>query len=125
MTGFFMFLHAVICVGLVAIILMQSGRGGGLTEMFSSSAESLFGAQTNSFLIKATTIFATLYFVSCLSLAVMSAKQKKSLLDGIIPTPTQTIDLSKPSADAEKVMDEATQAVEKAKTEVLAPVVAE
>ncbi|VAX35390.1 hypothetical protein MNBD_UNCLBAC01-1411 [hydrothermal vent metagenome] len=81
MTGFFMFLHAIVCVFLVAIILMQSGRGGGLTEAFSG-AESMFGAQTNEFMIKATTVFATFFLVTCLGLAVVSAKKDKSLMSG-------------------------------------------
>jgi len=79
MTGFFMFLHAVICIFLVVVILMQSGRGGGLTEGFGG-AESMFGAKTNEFMIKATTVFASLFLVTCLSLAVMSSKKDKSLM---------------------------------------------
>ncbi len=80
MTGFLMFLHAVICIFLVTIILMQSGRGGGLTEGFGGGAESMFGAQTNEFMIKATTVFASLFLVTCLSLAVLSAKKDRSLM---------------------------------------------
>ena len=56
MTGLILFLHAIISILLATIILMQSGRGGGLTEGFQA-AESLFGAQTSSFLVKGTTIF--------------------------------------------------------------------
>jgi preprotein translocase subunit SecG len=81
MTGFLTFLHAIICVLLVVIILMQSGRGGGLTEGFAS-AESMFGAQTNAFMIKATAIFASLFLVTCLSIAVLSAQKGRSLMSG-------------------------------------------
>ncbi len=89
MTGFFMFLHAIICVFLVTIILMQSGRGGGLTEGFGG-AESVFGAKTNEFMIKATTVFASLFLVTCLSLAVMSSKKDKSLMSDKAVSKVQT-----------------------------------
>ena len=39
MTGFFIFLHAVISIMLLVIILMQSGRGGALTESFASESD--------------------------------------------------------------------------------------
>jgi preprotein translocase subunit SecG len=74
-----MVVHLFICVLLAFIILMQSGRGGGLNETFSS-AESVFGAQTNPILLKATSIFAALFLVTCLSLALLSRQNTESLV---------------------------------------------
>lgn len=88
MTGFFMFLHAVISVLLLVIILMQSGRGGGLTESFAS-AESMFGAKTNEFMIKATTVFASLFLLTCLGLAVVSSQKGKSLMSNKVAPQAQ------------------------------------
>ena len=79
MTGFVMFLHALVALLLIVIILMQSGRGGGLTESFAS-AESLFGAKTNEFMVKGTTLFATIFLLTCLGLAVISSQKGKSLM---------------------------------------------
>ena len=79
MFGFIIFLHTVVCLLLVMIILMQSGRGGGLTESFSA-AESMFGAKTNIVLVRATTVLASLFLVTCLSLAFLSARSSKSLI---------------------------------------------
>jgi len=81
MIGFVMFLHALISILLVVVILMQAGRGGGLTESFAS-AESMFGAQTNEFMIKATTVIATLFLLTSLGLAILSAQKGKSLMTG-------------------------------------------
>ena len=86
LTGFVMFLHAVVCIVLVTVILMQSGRGGGLTEGLAG-AESMFGAQTNEFMIKATTIFATVFLVTCLGLAVLSARRSESLMSNKVAAP--------------------------------------
>jgi len=86
MTGFIMFLHAGVCILLGVIILMQSGRGGGLTENFAA-AESMFGAQTSEFLTKSTTVLATLFFVTCLGLAILSARKDKSLMSNQVVAP--------------------------------------
>ena len=37
-------IHVLICALLITVVLMQSGRGGGLTESFSGM-ESLFATQ--------------------------------------------------------------------------------
>ena len=96
MTGFVIFIHALVCLMLVVIILMQSGRGGGLTESFAA-AESVFGAKTNEFLIKGTNVFAILFLVTCLSLAFLSSdKQKSLMLEKDLATPgTGAEDVSK------------------------------
>jgi len=80
MMGFVIFMHAVACVFLILIILMQSGRGGGLTEGFAP-AESIFGAKTNTVLVKATAILATVFIVTCLSLAFLSMTRSRSLME--------------------------------------------
>ncbi len=77
--GFLIFIHVIVCLILVGIILMQSGRGGGLTEGFAA-AESLFGAKTNSFMTKSTTILALVFMVTSVSLAYLTAQNSKSLM---------------------------------------------
>ena len=85
MTGLIMFLHALVAVLLIVVILMQAGRGGGLTEGFAS-AESIFGAQTNEFMIKTTTVLATIFFVTCIGLAILSSKSGRSLMSNKVAT---------------------------------------
>ena len=86
--GFIVFIHSLVCILLATIILMQSGRGGGLTEQFSS-AETLFGAKTNSFLVKATGVLATMFLVTCLSLAFLSSRQDRSLMSQHVRAPQE------------------------------------
>jgi len=87
MYGITVFLHAAACVFVVIVILMQSGRGGGLTESFAS-AESMFGAKTNSFMVKTTTALAVVFFITSLSLAFMSSKKERSLMPNKVAIPT-------------------------------------
>ena len=79
MISLVMVIQAIICILLCVSILMQAGKGGGLTEGFAS-AESMFGAKTNEFMIKTTTVLACLFLVSCLSLAFLSSQKDKSLM---------------------------------------------
>lgn len=84
MTGIIIAIHVIICTLLIIIILIQAGRGGGLVESFSG-VESMFGTKTNAFLTRATTILSILFFLTCLTLAVISLKQSKSLMENVKP----------------------------------------
>jgi|SRR6185503_20107941 len=82
MSALVIFVHCVACILLAAIILMQSGRGGGLTEQFAQAGE-MFGARTNEMLVKFTTILSVVFFVTCLALAIISASRGKSLMRSV------------------------------------------
>lgn len=75
-------IHVIACTLLIIIILIQRGRGGGLVENLSG-VESMFGVKTNTFLSRTTTVLSVLFFFTCLSLAFLSAKQSKSLLERV------------------------------------------
>lgn len=79
--GILIAVHVIACITLIGIVLVQAGRGGGLTETFSG-AESIFGTKTNSFLTRSTTVLAIAFFVTCLSLAFISKQRSRSLLEG-------------------------------------------
>lgn len=80
MMGLIIFIQSLTCILLVIVILMQSGRGGGLTEAFAS-AENMFGAKTNEILVRTTIVLATIFLVSNLFLVHLSAKRERSLFD--------------------------------------------
>lgn len=79
MMGLIIVIHVIVCVLLIVLILIQRGRGGGLAESFSD-VESMLGTKTNTFLTRTTTVLSTLFFITCLSLAVISIKQSRSLM---------------------------------------------
>lgn len=81
MTAFVIFIHVIACLFLCTIILMQSGRGGGLTENFAAAGD-MFGTQTSEFLIKGTTILAVVFLSTSLSLAFLSSRKDDSLMAG-------------------------------------------
>jgi preprotein translocase subunit SecG len=66
---------------LIAVILLQAGRGGGLSESFgASSTQSILGTKTSVFLKRATAASAVIYILTCLSLAVMTSHRGRSLV---------------------------------------------
>lgn len=81
---FIVIIHVIICAGLIGLVLIQRGRGSGLVESFSG-VESMFGTKTNTFLTRTTTILSILFFLTCLSLAVLSVRQSRSLMKNIKP----------------------------------------
>ena len=74
--------HVIACILLIALIMVQRGHGGGLVESFSDF-ESMFGTKTNAFLTRSTTVLSIVFLATCLSLAVFSSKQSKSLMEGV------------------------------------------
>jgi preprotein translocase subunit SecG len=76
---FIIVIHVIVCIGLIGLVLIQRGRGAGLVESFSG-VESMFGTKTNVFLTQATTVLSILFFITCLSLALISIRQSKSLM---------------------------------------------
>jgi len=80
MYGFLIVIHVIACTLLILTILIQVGRGGGLIEMFSGM-ESIFGPKTSTFLTRLTSILATIFIISCVFLAFISAQKSKSLME--------------------------------------------
>ncbi|HQP12009.1 MAG: preprotein translocase subunit SecG [Candidatus Omnitrophica bacterium] len=92
-------IHVLTAVLLITVILMQSGRGGGLTESFAS-AESMFGARTNEFMVRVTTILAVIFLVTNLSLAYVNSKKERSLMQDVGRMKTMNIPMEKSEPQA-------------------------
>lgn len=74
--------HVLICLFLIATILLQTGRGAGLTEMFGGEAtQSLLGTQAPKILKTATEISAGVFIVTSLLLGMITARTGRSLFD--------------------------------------------
>lgn len=88
MMTFLLIIHTILCVLLAMMILMQAGRGGGLTEQFSS-AENVFGAKTNVVLVRTTSIIASLFIVTSITLAYLSSQKDQSLMKNVKTAPAK------------------------------------
>ena len=68
-------LHLLICLGLVGVVLIQSGKGGGLAGgAFGGSAQTVFGGRgATDFITRATMVLGGAFFVTSLVLALLSS----------------------------------------------------
>ena len=74
-------IHIIASLMLIAVILLQAGRGGGLSETFGgSSTQTLFGTKTSLFLRRATEAAAVIFLLTCLTLAVMTSHRGRSIV---------------------------------------------
>ena len=79
--GLVIAIHIVASLVLIAVILLQAGKGGGLNEAFGGgSTQTILGTKTSVFLKKATAACAVIYILACLLLAVMTSHQGRSLV---------------------------------------------
>ena len=109
---FIIILHLFVSLLLIATILLQAGKGGGLSEAFTgvSPTKTIFGASATTFLTRATTACAILFIVTCLTLAVMSSMKSRSLvLSAPIPG-AQTMPIGIPVASEGAAIDGAEDA---------------
>lgn len=71
-------LHVIIAVALVALVLLQQGKGADAGAAFGAGASgTVFGSKgSSSFLTRATGILATLFFITSLTLFVLATESK-------------------------------------------------
>ena len=88
--------HVLVCVILILVVLLQSGKGADLAGAFGGGAtQTAFGSRgPASFLSKMTTVAAVLFMVTCVALGMISTR-----------TPSQSIlettgETAKPAAKA-------------------------
>ncbi|MFH1046069.1 MAG: preprotein translocase subunit SecG [Candidatus Omnitrophota bacterium] len=102
MYAIIIFIHVIACLILIASILLQTGKGGGISELFGGgSSQTLFGTRASTFLVRATTSAAIVFLLTCLSLTILSSQRVQSLMSGVkpvsvtetpaIPVPIETI----------------------------------
>jgi len=99
MYGVLLVLHLLICLALIGVVLVQSGKGGGLAGgAFGGSAQTVLGGRgATDFFTKATMVLGAAFFLTSLTLALMSSgvRTGRSLLQnearrGAATAPSQT-----------------------------------
>ncbi|MDP2921121.1 MAG: preprotein translocase subunit SecG [Candidatus Omnitrophota bacterium] len=76
--------HVIISLFLIAVILLQAGKGGGLSDTFGGSQmQNLFGTKSTTVLTKLTAVCAIGFIITCVTLAVMAGHKTRSILDNV------------------------------------------
>ena len=83
-------LHIVICLALIVIVLLQTGKGSEIGAVFGSSSQTLFGSTGGgTFFGKLTTGVAVIFLLTSLILAGRSGRvAEESVMSGVEPAAT-------------------------------------
>ena len=89
-----MIVHVVVCLFLIIVVLLQSGKAADLAGAFGGmGSQTAFGPRGSATLLsKATTISAVLFMVTSLTLSILATRNAglgTSVLDSARPAPTQ------------------------------------
>ena len=86
-------IHILICLFLIVVILLQTGKGGDMGAVFGGSSSTTFGGQgAGTFLSKTTSVVAALFMFTSLALAILSSHVDEAsvISDDTIPLQTTT-----------------------------------
>ena len=72
--------HIICSIALILIVLLQAGKGAGISNVFGGAGQTVFGARTGDVLARATEICAGLFMVTSLGLAMVSSDRSSSVM---------------------------------------------
>jgi len=101
MSIFLIILHVVVCIALIMIVLLQTGKGADMGAAFGGgSSQTLFGSTgASTFLSKATTAAAIVFMLTSLGLAYLSSHQESGSIMSDTKAPVeQTVPAAEKSA---------------------------
>jgi preprotein translocase subunit SecG len=83
--------HILVCVALIMIVLLQTGKGADMGAAFGGGAsQTLFGSTgASTFLSKATTVAAIVFMLTSLVLAYMSSHRAPDSIMKGAPAPVE------------------------------------
>ncbi len=99
--------HIMACFTLILVILLQVGRGHGLSgaSFSQGGVQTVFGTRAADFFSKATSVMAIVFMVTCISLDVLHARRSRSLFGPSKARATQ-VDMEKLKQVLEKIKAE-------------------
>ncbi len=78
MFSIILIIHLIISFVLIVLILLQHGKGADAGANFGGgSSQTVFGGGSSSFMLKLTSVVATVFFATSLLLAYLGAQQAK------------------------------------------------
>lgn len=81
LTGILVIFHVIACFSLILVILLQVGRGHGLSSAAFSQGgvQTVFGTKAADFLSKLTTAMAIIFMLTCITLDFIQSRESRSL----------------------------------------------
>ncbi len=116
MTVVLIILYVLVCLFLVMVVLLQQGKGADLAGAFGGGgSQTSFGPRTTTNIMhRMTTGAFILFVVLCLALAILSGKQRTSVMESVVvpadasaPVAPALEPAENPPAPAENALEEA------------------
>jgi len=86
MTILLLIVHIFVCLFLIAVVLLQSGKGAEIGAAFGGSSQTLFGSRgAATFLSKMTTIVAVVFMITSLLLAIIASRGGSVVKKTVMP----------------------------------------
>jgi preprotein translocase subunit SecG len=85
-------IHVIVCIALIMIVLLQTGKGADIGAAFGGGASNtLFGTTgASTFLSKATTVAAIVFMLTSLGLAYLASQRPSSSVVSEAPAAVET-----------------------------------
>lgn len=105
-------IHSISALAIIVLILLQQGKGAAAGASFGSGAsQTVFGSDGgSSFFTRATAIFATIFFVLSIALAVMAKNHSKVAVQGLPTVPAAAQQAPAPTTDVPATQNQAAPA---------------
>ena len=88
--GIIMAVHVIVCIFLVIVVLLQSGKGADVAATFSMSSQTAFGPRgAATALSRATSIAVVIFMLTSLTLTVRASKSSGGSLLDKLPAQSQ------------------------------------
>lgn len=103
--------HIIVAIAIVGLVLLQQGKGADAGASFGAgSSQTVFGSSgSGNFLVRATTVAATIFFVTSLSLAIFAKNQSgigsATGLPVVNPALLEQVPLSAPQSDVPTIAE--------------------
>lgn len=85
MITFLATVHILACLALIGLVLVQDSKGGGVFSTQSSSNSVLGATGATTLAATMTKVVSAILIVTCIGLAMLSAKTQQSVVDSVLP----------------------------------------
>jgi preprotein translocase subunit SecG len=91
-------LYILVCLFLILVVLLQQGKGADLAGAFGGGgSQTSFGPRSGTNIMhRMTTVAFVLFVVLCLALAILSGKQRGSVMEDVV-VPVDASDQAQPA----------------------------
>jgi len=91
LTVVLMLVHGIVCLFLIIVVLLQTGKGADVAAAFGGSSQTAFGARgAGTLMTKITTASAIIFMLTSMILALISSSSAPSVLEGAAPAETSS-----------------------------------